>query len=261
MRHERIEQPDSTSRVPAGGRTSRARDPAVRQLLRLQRRAGNGALARVLVARAERPEPVVETKPPPGKGPFASKKAGYKFDYKQFTNAGGELQVLAPDEKDPVGRATFVIEDRPLVPGPAKDERYTTEHIVGSRKGKVAHLSGIYNNTLTRNGPADIYTGFGEQLLKLVEQDCKALGAWMIYLEASPSAVRLDPNTNDKEVRDPAGFYARFGYGHDLAQQAHNSAYLRAQAAELELDEEVTRQYVTQMLESIRAATWTKVLA
>lgn len=260
MRHERIEQPRSRPRAPAGGPAPRPRDPAVRRLLRLQRRAGNGALARVLVARAER-EPVVQTKPPPGKGPFASKKASYKFSYKHFSMTGGELQVFAPDEPEPVGRATFVIEDRPLVPGPAKNEPYTTEHIVGSRKGKVAHLSGIYNNTLTRNGPADIYTGFGEQLLKLVEQDCKGLGAWMIYLEASPSAVRLDPNTNDKEVRDPAGFYARFGYGHDLAQQAHNSAYLRAQAAQLALSEEDTARYVTQMLESIRAATWTKVLA
>jgi hypothetical protein len=247
--------------VPARARPPRTRDAAAGQILRLQRRAGNGALARALVARAEMPQPIVPTKPPPSKGPYAWKKAAYTYRYKQITKAGGDLQVFAPGEAEPVGRATFAIEDMPLVPRPAKDERYTTEHIVGSKQGKVAHLSGIYNNTLIRNGPADIYSGFGEELLKMVEQDCKGLGAWLIYLEASPSQVRLDPNTNDKATRDPATFYAKFGYGPDLAQQAHNSAYLRAQAAQLQLDEKVTLQYVTQMLESIRAATWTKVLA
>ena len=262
MTHERIEHPRSPTRAPADERTPpRRRDPAAGQILRLQRRAGNGAVARELVARAEKPQPVVPTKPAPAKGPYALKKAEYKFSYKTLTKAGGELQVFAPDEAEPVGRASFAIQDRPLTGRPGKNEPYTTEHITGARAGKVAHLSGIYNNTLRRNGPADIYTGFGEQLLKMVEEDCKGLGAWMIYLEASPSPVRLDPNTNDKATRDPAGFYAKYGWGKDLAQQAHNSAFLRAQAAQLELNEQETARYVTQMLESIRAATWTKVLA
>jgi hypothetical protein len=134
MTHERIDHPRSPARAPADGRTpQRRRDPAAEQILRLQRRAGNAAVARALVARAEKPQPVVPAKPASAEGPYALKKADYTFSYKTLTKAGGELQVFAPDEAEPVGRASFAIEDRPLTARPRKDEPYTTEHMFDER--------------------------------------------------------------------------------------------------------------------------------
>lgn len=215
------------------------------------------ALQRMEAEKAPKPQ----LKAPAKDGPFTFKKAKCKITYGQFSKTGGELLVFVPEEKEAIGRASFEIKDVPLAPRPKADEPYTKEHTVGVRAGKVAHLTGIYNLSRTRDGPADIYTGFGEQLLQFVEQDAKGLGAWMIYLEAAPSPVRVDPNTNEKVIQDPATFYARFGWGPDLAQQAHNSAYLQAQAKALQLTAEETLRYVTKSLEALREAVWMKVLA
>jgi hypothetical protein len=88
-----------------------------------------------------------------------------------------------------------------------------------------------------RDGPADIYRGFGRELLRQVEQHAKAEGAWMIYLLPSPNNVRVDPNTNEKRMEDPTAFYQKEGYKPDPGQKAHNVGFVRRQMADLTEDE------------------------
>lgn len=147
------------------------------------------------------------------------------------------LQVFDPDvPEEPLGRATFkIMESEQQAPG--EDEPYLHEHVVGAREGQVAELTGIYNHTLMSDGPADIYRGFGRELLRQVEQRAKARGAWMIYLLPSPNNVRVDPNTNDKRMEDPTSFYLKEGYRSDPGQKAHNVGFLRRQVADLTEDE------------------------
>ena len=238
-------------------------------ILRLQRQAGNAAVQRLLATpgstaatlarmEAEHKEPA---KPKVEEGRIYERKAGpYGVGWGDLTDDGATLLVMVADEPKPVGRATFKMKTISVRDRPARDEPYTTEHVVGSALGKVAHLSGIYNDTLGRDGPADIYSGFGVQMLTTVEKKAKELGAWMIYLEAAPSPVRQDPNTNEKVVTDPAGFYKRFGWMPDPVQKIHNSMFLRAQAKELGLQPADAAAYVENMLRSHQAAVWIKML-
>lgn len=161
---------------------------------------------------------------------YARRTGPYNYAYTQFDKNGlCRLEVRTPDEPDPVGYAQFRIETVAAKALPGEGEAYTKEHVL-AREGKVAHLTHLYNNTLIRDGPADIYSGFGTALLRMAEQDAKGAGARLMYLEAANSLVRTDPDTNVKEAQASSTFYAKYGYGVDPASAAHNWAIAQAEA-------------------------------
>lgn len=174
-------------------------------------------------------------------GPFAYAIAA------DDANGANRIEVSTQDEPGPVGYANFTIEQWPLLKDPRQDEDYTMAHVLG-RYGKVAHLTGIYNLSMTREGPADIYNGFGTKLLRLVEQRAYAHGAKLIYLEPANAAVRKEPNTNEKEMQSPIGFYQKFGYGYDGTANGHNWQLAVAEAQGFGLDDQTQIKYAQRQI-------------
>lgn len=259
IERERVEP----RRNPPAAKAPQAGAPAAEQILHLQREMGNAAVQRLLSGTLQRMEATVQQppKPEPKDGPYQNKRGAYDIGWVSLSpDEGGTLNVWVNGETDPIGRASFDLRHVPFAPPPGPDEPYTKEHIISTRTGLVAHLSGIYNNTLTRDGPADIYSGFGAQMLARIEETARNCGAWMIYLEAAPSRVRVDPNSNVKEMQDPAGFYAKFGWGEDLDQLLHNSTYLARQATQYGIDGDDAVAFITNGIRAHRGAIWTKVL-
>lgn len=195
--------------------------------------AGGGA------AVAQLQPAVVQRGAKPGKeGPpvyqtWTAADAGYTYAWD-----GRQVNVASDNEEEPLGFARYDIENIEVpVPAPAPGEQYTFDAVKARQAGIVAHLTRIENQTLTRDGPADIYKGFADQLMAKVEARAREEGARMIYLEPSKSLVRKSPDSNEKELRDPAGYYARLGYGYDDVAVAHNNALVDRDFADLPDDQ------------------------
>ena len=120
-----------------------------------------------------------------------------------------------------------------------------------AREGKVAHLTHLYNKTLLRDGPADIYFGFGAELLKKAEQDAKGCGARLMYLEAAKASVRTDPNTNEKVSQDSTSFYTKFLYGTDAQSAVHNWSIAIMESQNWGLNDEERIKYVQTRLKTL----------
>lgn len=149
-------------------------------------------------------------------------------DYTFTTHSSGTthtITVTAPGAGQ-VGYARYTLEaqDADGFEAPEDEAPYTAEHVQARMRAEapLAHLTGIYNETLTRDGPADIYRGFAVELLSRIEQHAQDEGAEAIYLEPATSPVRQDPNTNTKVNTDPTGFYTARGYAIDDTALAHN---------------------------------------
>lgn len=167
---------------------------------------------------------------------YSRKSGPFVFNLTQDNaNGANRIEVNVDGETDPVGYANFTIEQWPTLGDPGQDEDYSKAHVLG-RTDKVSHLTGIYNLSMTRDGPADIYNGFGRQLLHMVEMKSIAHGAGLIYLEPANAAVRTDPNTNEKQMISPTGFYQKYGYGFDGAAMGHNWVRSIAEAEGFGLD-------------------------
>lgn len=155
--------------------------------------------------------------------------AGYSYAWD-----GRQVNASSENESEPVGFARYSIENiAGAVAPPAADKQYTFDTVKMRKAGRVAHLTKIENNTLTRDGPADIYRGFATTLMQKVEAKAREEGAWMIYLEPSSTPCRKNPANNTKEAIDPTGFYQKLGYGYDDVATAHNNAFVDAQFADL----------------------------
>ena len=174
---------------------------------------------------------------------FHRKRGPFTYQIVQ-SNADGQnrIEVYAPDETEPVGYANFTIETWQNLGVPNANEYYTKAHVLGLVP-KVAHLTGIYNTSMTRNGPADIYNGFGNALLQRVEQLAHAHGAEIMYLEPAKADVRKEPNTNEKERQDPTGFFTKHGYGLDAASLPHNWAKAMSEIGGLGLSPQDSAKY------------------
>ena len=129
--------------------------------------------------------------------------------------------------KQAVGQAAVRIFDQPAMEPPGAKETYMTEHVLGARPGKMAYLDNIKNYSVLTDQPGDIYTGVGSVLIRQAEVEAKRRGALWIYLVASPTPARDDPNSGAKTLADPAGFYRKCGYTQDEAQFAHNDELFR----------------------------------
>jgi hypothetical protein len=207
-------------------------------------------LARSVEAKTQEPSPRPAAT---NSGGVYSKKSGtYSYVLSGFSpDTGGRIDVFVAGEDRPVGYAMFSIETHQLTPRPAANAEYTDQHVASSRAGKVAHLTHFYNLTLTRPGPADIYSGFAVPLLKQVEELSRGAGAWLIYLEPATNPVRVDPNTNEMEGQASEGFYLeKCGYGRDLEQAAHNSRFFIEQAKTAQMTHEETAQFVANLLDA-----------
>lgn len=209
-------------------------------VLQLQRTVGNGAVARALQGPGLRlPTPAVQRGGKMGKDTaetylvLGEDVAEFQYVWKEDTAGGGLIEVHTALESERIGYASFKLRDVQQVAPPQANEPYSGEHVLGSRAGKVCHLTGIYNLSLTRNGPAHIYRGFADALMEKVEAKARARGAHLIYLEPAATPVRKDPNSNEKETKDPTGFYTRRGYALDAAATQHNRAYYGAELAGL----------------------------
>jgi hypothetical protein len=168
---------------------------------------------------------------------YGYKNGPYTFNYTQLDRNGRcRIEVTTPNEDAPVGYAEFTMQTFDKLPAPAANENYTKAHVLGNAP-KVAHLTHLYNNTLLRQGPDDMYRGFGGKLLTMVEQDAKGMGATIIYLEAASSNVRKEPNTNEMEMKNSLSFYHKFGYGLDGTAAAHNWVKAVADAQNMRLEE------------------------
>ena len=157
--------------------------------------------------------------------------SGYAITVAQANREGAcRLEVTHPGEKEIVGYANFTMERHRATPTPSPDKPYTDRDFLG-RVRTAANLTGIFNTTLTRPGPADIYQGFGNRLMKEVEMVARRMGARYLYLAPSETPVRKDPNTDEMVSQDPAGFYAKHGYGYDPTAAAHNASVYGEDAA------------------------------
>ncbi|MCG8457862.1 MAG: GNAT family N-acetyltransferase [Holophagales bacterium] len=164
------------------------------------------------------------------------RKAPYEFKESKVNSKGMfKIDVYTKDEKESIGYAVIEVQKIAKSKPPKQDEPYTKADVL-AREGVVAHLHRLFNETLTRDGPADIYRGFGVELLKRAEDLAKRMGARLMYLEAATSDVRTSPSTNDKESVDPTPFYTKFGYGVDAESAAHNWAFAMAQAEQAQLE-------------------------
>jgi hypothetical protein len=191
---------------------------------------------------------------------YQRKTGPYTYRYTAFDPKGlCRLEVTTPGEPAAVGFVQFIIEDLKPLARPKEHEPYTKEHVL-AREGKVAHLTHLYNTTLQRNGPADIYSGFGVQLLKMAEQDAKLCGAKLMYLEAASSMVRTDPNTNEKKLQNSISFYTKFGYGTDAASAAHNWGYAMRESERFGLPLEGQITYVQGRVKSLLGGMLSKEL-
>lgn len=191
---------------------------------------------------------------------YARRRAVYSYRYAELNPDGAcTLEVYAPGEEDRVGYATYVMETPAPRAGPAQDATYTKAHVLG-RYPKVAHLTHLYNETLGRDGPDDIYTGFGEVMLRMVEEDARGMGARLLYLEAASSPVRQDPNTNEKRVVASKPFYQKYRYASDDRAAAHNWMLAMAAAQRMGLDERTKIDYVQRQIEVMLEGMLSKAL-
>jgi hypothetical protein len=180
---------------------------------------------------------------------FARRRAQYTYRYAALDPDGTcTLEVFAPLEEGRVGYATYVMQAPQAAQAPRADQPYTKEHVLG-RYGKVAHLTHLYNLTLTRDGPADIYSGFGEALLQQVEGDARGMGARLMYLEPANSMVRTDPNTNAKQAVASKSFYTKNGYGSDQVAAVHNWSLVQAPLQGMQMEEGAKIAYIKRQLE------------
>jgi hypothetical protein len=140
--------------------------------------------------------------------------------------------VTHPDEKEIVGYANFTMERHRARPAPVPSAPYTDQHFLG-RARSTANLKGLFNTTLTREGPANIYQGFGNELMQAVETLARRMGARYLYLAPSETDVRKDPNTDEMVSQDPTGFYLKHGYGYDPTALAHNASVYGEEAVRM----------------------------
>lgn len=154
--------------------------------------------------------------------------------------------------KQPVGQAAVRIFDQPAMDPPGAEKTYMTEHVLGARPGKMAYLDNIKNYSVLTDLPGDIYTGVGSLLIRQAEAEAKRRGAVWIYLVASPTSARDDPNSGVKTLADPAGFYRKCGYAQDAAQFAHNDELYR----ELVPEEGIRHEHVRRLHDAL----WVKRL-
>ena len=194
------------------------------------------------------------------KSQYSKKFGPYTYKYKSQDPKGqNRLEVYAADEAEPVGYAMYRIEEFASKDAPAPNTIYGKEDVL-ARAGKVAHLTHFYNTTLGRDGPADIYAGFGTALLKKVEKDAKAAGARMMYLEAAGSPVRQDPNTKEKKTVESETFYAKFQYGTDLDAMGHNWTLALKEIQGIEMDDETRFNYIQKRLSTMLEGMMSKIL-
>jgi hypothetical protein len=153
----------------------------------------------------------------------------YALTWAADSAAGGRVEVTTGIEDGRIGYAAFTLENKAAVAAPAAAATYTQAHVLGRRAGVVCYLTGIFNESLTRDGPANIYRGFGNALIGAVEAKARERGAVLIYLVPSVTAARTSPNSNVKVMRDPTGFYTHHGYAVDAAAMLHNAAIVEEQ--------------------------------
>jgi hypothetical protein len=232
----------------------------------------DGLLSRAVRDRAASPRPVLQrmirdkeeekrsasSSTPKSTGTFKKVAAKYTAEIEP-TDRGFAVKLWRPATtwswefgKQPVGTAAVRIFDQPATDLPEAKKPYMTEHVLGARPGKMAYLDNIKNYSVLTDEPGDIYTGVGTVLIREAEAEAKRRGALWIYLVASPTDAREDPNSGVKRRVDPAGFYRKCGYTQDKAQFAHNDELYR----ELIQDERVRHEYVR----SLHEATWIKKL-
>ncbi|MDB4951378.1 MAG: hypothetical protein JWM27_4027 [Gemmatimonadetes bacterium] len=223
-------------RSAAGGRLTAG------EVLHLQRTVGNHAVAGLLGARGLVQRGVGKSKPAAVEEPtyyaIGADVGEYAFAWAADSAAGGRVEVSTPLEDGIIGYANFTLENKGLVAAPAADAAYTQAHVLGRQAGVVCYLSGIFNLSLTRDGPANIYRGFGNALLGMVEAKAGQRGAGLIYLVPSVTPARTSPNSNVKANADPTGFYTHHGYAVDAAATQHNAAIVEAQYAGLGVPQE-----------------------
>ncbi len=160
---------------------------------------------------------------------LTEKDVDYTFKWVTDTADEGLVDVFSDIEDERIGYVAFSFRTVLLKPAPAPNEPFTKEHVLGRTAGVVCHLSQIMNLSLLRDGPDDIYSGFANTLMRMVEDKARERNARLIYLEPAPSNVRIDPNTNEKKMQDPTGFYTgRHKYSADAAAAIHNAAYTAA---------------------------------
>jgi hypothetical protein len=156
--------------------------------------------------------------------------------------------------KQLVGQAAVKLSDQAAVDAPQQQEIYKTEHVLGARPGRLAYLDNIKNFSVLTDEPGDIYVGVGTALIRAAEGEARRRGAAWIYLVASPTAARDDPNSAAKKTADPAGFYAKAGFVQDPVQFQHNLQVFLDLMPDADID--AVRQQARRMHEAL----WIKQL-
>jgi hypothetical protein len=162
---------------------------------------------------------------------FLLKKADVDYDFviTADTAAYGRVEVFAREWEDhSLGYVKFSFEKQQQVAPPTANDPFTKEHILGRKPGILCHVEGLYNLTLTRPGPANIFSGFADTLMEKAEEIARLHGADLMYLEPAVSDIRTSPDNNARKLQDPYGYYLRLGYGDDAAARAHNVGHLRS---------------------------------
>lgn len=200
------------------------------EALQLQRAVGNRVAGQALARLGQQSSLAAiqrglgSSKPKEEYYTFSADDVEYRYVWAQDSADGGVIDVFSENEEERIGYAAFSLENKALQAGPGAAEAYTKAHVLGRVAGIVCHLNQIMNLSLTRDGPDHIYRGFANTLMQMVEVKARARGARLIYLEPAKSAVRTDPNTNDKQMQDPTAFYTtKHGYSLDAAATLHNA--------------------------------------
>ncbi len=149
----------------------------------------------------------------------------YEYQWSVDTEAQGRVEAYARRwEEMPVGYVSFSFENKQQVAAPGQNAPFTGENILGRAAGRVCRVGGLYNISLTRPGPANIFSGFADTLMDMAERKARERGATLMYLEPAVSEVRKSPNNNEKEDKDPYRYYTRLGFEDDPQARAHNLA-------------------------------------